>query len=901
MVVPEAEALEIPADEGLPPARVPPRIRRRLLRGAGEGGSGSGKASTAKEIEAKLREADLRRQQFHEALSSKARRTFRNAQSQKELPPGQRLEAKLVASEQKRSWRAYITSTKTIVALAKAFEALGINQHSVVSMPFEELAHCIESPTVLHTTKAFLDWLESCFYLSESSSSSKPENIDHLIEHLESPQKTAGNSGTSKLPRYSPKVVLCAYMILGHLKYILSEEGECEEQLRNSAARFVKEFEQLVKTVLDGPDDACISSHSMLDVGSPESSNYQESLSTVADGKKFRSQLIAFDKAWCAYHYHFVTWKGKDAKSLEEDLITTACKLQLSMMQTCKMTAEGQPNNLNGDFDPVQKQVIEDQKLLRETIRHVGGEAGIERMESALSETRSNFFGAKEIGRSVTTMASSAVTSSCLSKSQENSNLDDEKMSHVVKSLSRVPSSPSQSSKGVEAMSTTLSSAMTEKMPTANEQMVNEILHDIHGSLTDDSDKVDSFEGEFKAKIKETVEKAYWDVVADSLRGDMPDYCHLVNLVKEVRGTLQELAPTGWKDEINNNINLEILSQVLESGPQDRQYLGQILQYCLGMLRKLSSHAKEDEMKKNHDKLLRELIKDPESNYRDPDSFIISVIKGLRFTMEELKALKAEVSRTRIRLLEPIIKGSGGVEYLQKAFADRYGSPSDAVASIPSTARWFSSLKDVVEEEWNEHVSSVSVLTATNHVQPLVTTLRTGRGVPDQIQYVRPAADGVGLPECTGEGLGMVLRIGLLHLIGSMEGLTGQSVPETFKLNWLKLRSVQSNFQQMIVIATSMLVLQQVLLSENPQISPSELENATKELFNILTKLLHNFSDVGTEHIIEVMMHSSTTTCTSSDEVMEARKQILNQVTLGGSGAKGRKLGDAALRRASGR
>ncbi|KAK3158194.1 hypothetical protein QOZ80_2AG0134020 [Eleusine coracana subsp. coracana] len=851
MVMPEAEALEIPADEGLPPARVPPRIRRRLLRGAGEGGGGSGKASTAKEIEAKLREADLRRQQFHEALSSKARRTFRNAQSQKELPPGQRLEAKLVASKQKRSWRAYITSKKTIVALAKAFEALGINQHSVVSMPFEELAHCIESPTVLHTTKAFLDWLESCFYLSESSSSSKPDNIDHLIEHLESPQKTAGNSDTSKLPTYSPK----------------------------------------------------------------------ESLSTVADGKKFRSQLIAFDKAWCAYHYHFVTWKGEDAESLEEDLITAACKLQLSMMQTCKITTEGQPNNLNGDFDPVQKQVIEDQKLLRETIRHVGGEAGIERMESALSETRSNFFGAKEIRRSVATMASSAVTSSCLSKSQENSNLDDEKMSHVVKSLFRVPSSPSQSSKGVKAVSTTLCSAMTEKMPTANEQMVNEILHDIHGSLTDDSDKVDSFEGEFKAKIKETVEKAYWDVVADSLRGDMPDYCHLVNLVKEVKGTLQELAPTGWKDEINNNINLEILSQVLESGPQDRQYLGQILQYCLGMLRKLSSHAKEDEMKKNHDKLLKELIKDPESNYRDPDSFIISVIKGLRFTMEELKALKAEVSRARIRLLEPIIKGSGGVEYLQKAFADRYGSPSDAVASIPSTARWFLSLKDVVEEEWNEHVSSVSVLTATNH--PLVATLRTGRGVPDQTQYVRPAAAGVGLPECTGEGLGMFLRIGLLHLIGSMEGLTGQSAPETFKLNWLRLRSVQSNFQQMIVIATSMLVLQQVLLSEIPKIAPSELENATKELFDILTKLLHSFSDVGTEHIIEVMMHSSTTTCTSSDEVMEARKQILTRVflkslqtddtvfekvsrsvycalravTLGGSGAKGRKLADAALRR----
>lgn len=120
-----------------------------------------------------------------------------------------------------------------------------------------------------------------------------------------------------------------------------------------------------------------------------------------------------------------------------------------------------------------------------------------------------------------------------------------------------------------------------------------------------------------------------------------------------------------------------------------------------------------------------------------------------------------------------------------------------------------------------------------------------------------------------------------------------------------------------------MLVLHQVLLSENPKIPPSELENVTMELFNTLTKLLDNFSDVGIEHIIEVMMHSSTTTCTSSEEVIETRKRILTRVflkslqtddtvfkkvsrsvycafravTLGGSGTKGRKLADAALRR----
>lgn len=58
------------------------------------------------------------------------------------------------------------------------------------------------------------------------------------------------------------------------------------------------------------------------------------------------------------------------------------------------------------------------------------------------------------------------------------------------------------------------------------------------------------------------MERAYWDVVADSLRGDMPDYSHVLNLVKEVRETLLELAPTGCKDEISDNINHENLSQV---------------------------------------------------------------------------------------------------------------------------------------------------------------------------------------------------------------------------------------------------------------------------------------------------------------------------------------------------
>ena len=83
--------------------------------------------------------------------------------------------------------------------------------------------------------------------------------------------------------------------------------------------------------------------------------------------------------------------------------------------------------------------------------------------------------------------------------------------------------------------------------------------------------------------------------------------------------------------------------KVLESGSQDTQYLGQIMQYSLDMVRKLSAAAKEDEMKKIHDELLSELAASSEVNENEGSSFVIAVIKGLRFTLEEIKVCSASL------------------------------------------------------------------------------------------------------------------------------------------------------------------------------------------------------------------------------------------------------------------
>lgn len=74
------------------------------------------------------------------------------------------------------------------------------------------------------------------------------------------------------------------------------------------------------------------------------------------------------------------------------------------------------------------------------------------------------------------------------------------------------------------------------------------------------------------------------------------------------------------------------------------------------------------------------------------------------------------MSEARIQLMQPIIKGSAGVEYLQKAFADRYGPPANASASLPLTLQWISTLKNVMEEAWSEHLDSLSILPAADHV-----------------------------------------------------------------------------------------------------------------------------------------------------------------------------------------
>ncbi|KAK1578603.1 hypothetical protein Q3G72_031550 [Acer saccharum] len=831
-------------------------------------------------------------------------------------------QADLLSIKLARCWRQFLNQKKSTLALAKAYDALKINENSVKSMPFEQLALLIESTTTLQTAKALLDRLESRLKVfrafAAASNQSGPDNIDHLLRRVASPKKRptprnpsrsrgAKNVGSSreasrspaKLSRYSVRVALCAYMILGHPDAVFSDQGEHEIALAKSAEEFVRQFELLIKVILEGPVQ----------------SSDEESETSMPKRWTFRSQLVSFDKAWCSYLNCFVAWKVKDAQSLEEDLVRAACQLELSMIQKCKMTPEGDNGDLTHDMKAIQVQVAVDQKLLREKVQHLSGDAGIERMESALSEARSKYFEAKENGSPVgspsTSFLSPNPSNSPVANVDNRNNLTQgtEEPSRVVRSLFREDATPSPKKVGPTPSSSSidgqLGAPVEKQQVTENELIVNEFLHKQNHAFVDSLSVIDEDQNSIKAKIRKTMEKAFWDGIMESMKQEKPNYDRVIHLVREVRDEICEMAHQSWKEEITEAIDLEILAQVLNSGNLDIDYLGRILVFALSTLQKLSSPASDDEMKDNIEKLLKELSEICQAR-DESSSHVIAMIKGLRFVLVQIQALKREISKARIRIMEPLLKGSAGLDYLQKAFANRHGTPSDAYTSLPLTLRWLSSVRICKDQEWEEHTNSLSALTRQEESScvPLPsTTLKTGGSFLVKTSGNQNTSHSSGVtnstdnqqPECKGETLDLLVRLGLLKLVSGISGVTQEALPETFMLNLPRLRAVQAQVQKIIVIATSILVCRQTLLSERVVTSLADMENIISKCTERLMELLDHAEDAGLEEIVEIISKFSS----GDDKVVDAEKLQSRKVVMARMLAKSLQAGDPVFGRVS--
>ncbi|KAG7977723.1 hypothetical protein I3843_05G045700 [Carya illinoinensis] len=852
-----------------------------------------------------------------------------------------------------RCWRRFLRVRKTTLTLAKAYDALKMNKQSVKSLPFEQLALLIESSATLQTVKALLDRFESRLKVSRAiSAANHPsfmDNIDHLLKRVASPKRrdTPRTSRRSKdakkvgfvreaaispdkLSRYPVRVVLCAYMILGHPDAVFSDQGEREIALAKSAEDVIREFEILIKIVLEGPVQ----------------SFDEESDVKLQKCWTFRSQLQAFDKAWCSYLNCFVVWKVKDAQLLEKDLVRAACQLELSMIQTCKLTPGGESVALTHDMKAIQKQVTEDQRLLREKVRHLSGDVGIERMESALSETRSKYFQAKENGSPIESPITQFISPSPPSSSGGPSYVASsdkvsvvggsvEQPSRVVRTLFKEDDASSTGGFGFSSHRISLDRQLgssDENLIPENELIVNEFLHEQRPTFNDSLSATDEDQKNIKVNIKAAMEKAFWDGVMESMKQDDPDYDRVVQLMREVRDEICEMAPQNWKQEIIDAIDIDIFSQVLKSGNLDIDYLGRILEFALVTLQKLSAPVKDDELKANHQMLMNELSEICKASDESRYSCVIAMIRGLRFVLEQIQVLKQEISKARLRIMEPLLKGPTGLDYLRNAFANRYGSPSDANTSLPLTVQWLSSIIGFKDEEWEEHKNLLSSLMGYEISVPGFlpsAALRTGGSFlvktnGNQMTTSAARSNGDQLTECKGAKVDLLVRLGVLKLVSGVEGLTQAALPETLLLNLSRLRSVQAQIQKIIVISTSILVCQQTLLSEAAIATPTDMESIVAKCVERLLDLLDRVEDAGIKEIVEIITEfpieggekvdteklklRRVVTARMLSKSLQAGDPVFQKVSravylaargvmLGGNGHQGKKLAEMALRR----
>ncbi|XP_050208723.1 uncharacterized protein LOC126659468 isoform X2 [Mercurialis annua] len=896
-----------------PPLKAPPRrLRRHLLLAEAK------TPLSAQHIEAKLKEADLRRQREKEEDFRQRRSEVSHLHVDSKLINEQPRLSRMLP----RYGRRFVEMKKTTISLARAYLSLEINEESVKSMSFEQLATCIESSMTVKTVGALVKRLESCLRLSETIGGSQyiPQNIDHLLRNtiergartvkpIEEEAQTSVN-----ISRYPVKVLLCAYMILGHPNVVLNGQSRHENTLTESAGNMVREFELLVKTVTHGPIKT----------------SEEAITSSFQNQKTFRSQLEAYDKAWCPYLHQFVVWKLKDAKLLEDDLIRASCQLELSMMKTCKLTL-GDDGGRFHYKEAIKKQGLDEQNLLRENVQHISGSAGLEHLEHALAEVRSKFIEGKESGSpseySTNSSASGLtgplkgpaipismepiiVTEGCQASGSTINSSD-----HSLSSRENGPSPRSITNSNQSSDST---------LRIENELLVNEIIHEHHHRVTDNLNAVDRDQNTVKEKVRETMENAFWNGVMESIKQDKPDFSWILKLMKEVRDDLCEMSPQSWRQEIVETVDVDGLSQVLKSGIINMDYLRKSLEFALVTIEKLSAPANDEEIKSSHNKLLRELEETSEAGDKSSSSFSLLMIKGLRNVLREIQDLKKEISKAHLKFVEPIIKGSAGLEYLKRAFCDRYGPPADASPSLILTKQLLSAILPTAEQEWNEYKDSLLGLASdTGSTQVIPKTLRTGGTITVALKAVS-SDTGCDQPECKGERMDMFVRLILLKLVSGMQGLTSEALPETVKLNLSKLRVVQSQFQKIIVISTSMLILRQMFVTEKLVTNFLDVEKTISECTKQLSELLDHVNDAGISEIVTVVSgalkggssmidtdnHQAKQKIIKSmlQKSLQAEDAIFAHVShcaylalrcavLGGSGYKGRQLVVTALQR----
>uniref|UniRef100_A0A670J9N9 T-complex 11 n=1 Tax=Podarcis muralis TaxID=64176 RepID=A0A670J9N9_PODMU len=260
-------------------------------------------------------------------------------------------------------------------------------------------------------------------------------------------------------------------------------------------------------------------------------------------------------------------------------------------------------------------------------------------------------------------------------------------------------------------------------METANEVSKMTIAHEIVVNHDFKLQEVNFLPNSLESRVKETLHKAFWDILREQLSKTPPDYSHAIKLLQEIKETLLSLLlprQHRLQSQIEETLDMELIKQEAEHGALD---IPNLTAYILGTMAMLCAPVRDEEIQRlrvmaDPVHLLREIFR------------VLNLMKMdmVNFTIQSLRPHLQEhsVEYERKKFQELLKKLPGGLtcttEWLRKAAAEI--STSDLLPSSSTSETKGSSVppsSPAAREVFSVH--TYFLLLQNLHSNPMVYTV----------------------------------------------------------------------------------------------------------------------------------------------------------------------------------
>lgn len=113
-------------------------------------------------------------------------------------------------------------------------------------------------------------------------------------------------------------------------------------------------------------------------------------------------------------------------------------------------------------------------------------------------------------------------------------------------------------------------------------------------------------------QIKETFEKAFWDLLKEDLELNPQKFDHLMILIKEIKEKLISFTPNNTKliNEINEVIDIDFLNHIFESNGLDPNHFFNLVKFLINKIKTYSAPYMDKEIEEWEKDVFKKLEND---------------------------------------------------------------------------------------------------------------------------------------------------------------------------------------------------------------------------------------------------------------------------------------------------